>query len=110
MRIGAYQGAEFVTFRGRIVSKVNPTPPSQLVRAVPRGSQLLAAKLKGSKFKTKSDLDAFTECFDKGLKGNFSEDNNPQFVKFGSARDNDSRCDVKGGRLILQGWARYVHA
>jgi len=37
------------------------------------------------------------------LKGTFSEDGKPQFVKFGSARDNDNRCDVKAGKLKLQG-------
>jgi len=95
----------------RIVFKESLSPSSQLVRAVPCGLQLLAAKLKGSKkFNTESDLEAFIECFNNGLKGNFSEDNKPQFVKFGSARDNDNRCDVKGGRLMLQGWARSVHA
>lgn len=66
-----------------------------------------AAKLKGSKFYTESDLQAFTESFDKGLKVNFSDGTRPQFVKFGSVRDNDSRCDVKGGRLTLQGYAKY---
>jgi len=61
------------------------------------------AKFRNSKFDTESDLDTFAERFDKGLKGTFSESNKPQFVKFGSARDNDSRCDVKAGKLTLQG-------
>ena len=61
------------------------------------------AKLKGSKFCSKEDLDTFTECFDKGLKTNFSDDRKPKFVKFVSARENDSRCDIKGGKLTLQG-------
>ena len=87
----------------RIVLKESSSPSLQIGCAVLRGLQLLAAKLKGSRFNTESDLEAFTECFDKGLKGNFSEENKPQFVKFGSGRDNDSRCDVKGGKLTLQG-------
>lgn len=65
------------------------------------------AKFKNSKFDTEPDLDAFTESFDKGLKHTFSE-KKPQFVKFGSARDNDGRCDVRDGRLTLQGWGRSV--
>jgi len=54
-------------------------------------------------------MDAFTERFDKGLKTSFSEDSRPQFVKFGSARDNDSSRGIKGGKLTLQGWASFVH-
>ena len=65
--------------------------------------RLPAAKLKGSKFDNKADLEAFAECFDKGLKGNFSGENKLHPVKFGSLRDNDSRCGVKEGNLRLQG-------
>jgi hypothetical protein len=61
------------------------------------------AKLKGSKFYTESDFEAFTDSFDKGLKINFSEGTRKQFVKFGSLRDNDSQHDVKGGQLMLNG-------
>ena len=64
---------------------------------------ITTAKFKNSKFDTEPDLDAFAESFDKGLKGNFSEDSKPQFVKFGSLRDTDSGCDVKDGKLTLQG-------
>jgi hypothetical protein len=74
-------------------------PPSYRISRSP------TAKFKNSKFNSKSDLDTFTECFDKGLKGIFSEEGKPQFVKFGSARDNDNRCGVKGGKLTLQGQA-----
>ena len=84
--------------------KESPSPSLQLVRAFPLSLQLVAAKLKGSKkFNTESDLEAFTECFNNGLKFHFSEDNKPQFVKFGTVRDNDSSCDIKNGRLTLQG-------
>jgi len=64
---------------------------------------LPTAKFKKSKFDNETDLDAFTDRFDKGLKTNFSEDSKPKFVKFGSARDNDNRCDVKSGQMTLQG-------
>jgi len=46
---------------------------------------------------------AFTDSFDTGLKTTFSDKSKPQFVKFGSLRDNDAACGVKGGKLSLQG-------
>lgn len=97
-RPGAYQGAEFVTFRAKDCAQGK----FESIRRVPGILWFPTARLKNSRF-TESDLDAFTECFDKGLKGNFSEDSKLQFVKFGSLRDNDSRCGVKGGKLALQG-------
>jgi hypothetical protein len=60
-------------------------------------------RLKDSKFDSKEDLAAFTEGFDTKLKETFADSNKPQSVKFGSLRDNDTRCGVKGGRLSLQG-------
>ena len=83
--------------------KESPSPFSQPIRLIPPILRLPTAKFKGSKFDTESDLDAFEDCFDKGLKVSFSEDSKPKFVKFGSARDNNVRCDVKNGQLVLQG-------
>jgi len=64
---------------------------------------LLLARFKNSKFDNKKDLAAFTEAFDTGLKTTFSDNSKPQFVKFGSPRDNDTRCSVKGGKFTLAG-------
>ena len=75
-----------------------------------RDLQIPTAKFKGSNIFTKSDLDAFAVCFDKGLKGNFSEGSRAKFVKFGSPRENDSRRDVKDGQLKLQGYANFFNA
>jgi len=61
------------------------------------------ARLKDSKFDNEQDLAAFTESFDTGLKEAFSDSSKPQFVKFGSLRDNDVRCGVKSGKLSLPG-------
>ena len=63
----------------------------------------LLARLKNSSFDNKQDLAAFTESFDIGLKTTFSDNSKPQFVKFGSLRDNDARCGVKSGKLSLPG-------
>jgi len=61
------------------------------------------ARFKNSRFDNVQDLAAFTESFDTGLKTTFSDKSKPWFVKFGSLRDNDAACGVKGGKLSLQG-------
>ena len=60
-------------------------------------------KLRGSKFNTPDDLDAFSQRFDEGVKRVFSTDQANQHVKFGSPRDNDPECGIKTGRLALTG-------
>jgi len=59
--------------------------------------------LKGSKFDTPEDLDAFSQKFDEGVKRVFSKVQPPQYVKFGSPRDNDPDYGIKAGRLALTG-------
>jgi hypothetical protein len=61
------------------------------------------ASLRNSRFGNEQDLAAFAESFDTGLKETFSDSSKPQFVKFGSLRDNDARCGVKSGKLNLAG-------
>ena len=60
-------------------------------------------KLRGSKFDTPEDLAAFAQKFDEGVKRVFSSDQAPQYVRFGSPRDNDPKCGIKAGRLTLTG-------
>ena len=60
-------------------------------------------RFKNSKFDQEEDLEAFTESFDTGLKAIFSDSSKAQFVKFGSPRDTNARCGVKGGKFTLQG-------
>jgi len=60
-------------------------------------------KLTGSKFNTPEDLDAFSQKFDEGVKRVFSKDQTPQYVKFGTPRDNDPNYGIKAGRLALTG-------
>ena len=60
-------------------------------------------KFRGSKFDTDADLEAFSRKFDEGAKRVFSADQADQYVRFGSPRDNDPSCGVKGGRLTLPG-------
>lgn len=60
-------------------------------------------KLKDSKFDNKQDLDTLTESFDTGLKAAFADNTKPQFIKFGSPRDNNAGCGVKNGKFSVLG-------
>jgi len=62
-----------------------------------------SARFKNSRFDNELDLEAFTERFDTGLRVTFSDSNKPYFVKFGSPRDHDARCGIKGGKFALSG-------
>ncbi|KAF9650957.1 hypothetical protein BDM02DRAFT_3184899 [Thelephora ganbajun] len=77
-----YQGGEVVTARAR---------------------EYAEGRLKNSKFDNKQDLAGLAESFDTGLKTTFSDSSKTQYVKFGSLRDNDTRCGVKAGKLSFLG-------
>ncbi|KAH6918429.1 hypothetical protein BKA70DRAFT_1087615 [Coprinopsis sp. MPI-PUGE-AT-0042] len=49
------------------------------------------------------DLDHIVRCFDKTTKTRFSDDSQPQYVKFGSTRDNDANCNIRFGQLKMDG-------
>ncbi|TFK26684.1 hypothetical protein FA15DRAFT_667159 [Coprinopsis marcescibilis] len=49
------------------------------------------------------DLDHIVRCFDKTTKVRFSSDKQPQYIKFGSTRDNDASCSIRFGQLKLAG-------
>ena len=96
--LGLLQGGEFVTARARamVQSAFHILTIDRLLNPQP-------GKLKGSKFDTPEDLDAFSQKFDEGVKRVFSKVQPPQYVKFGSPRDNDPDCGIKAGRLALTG-------
>jgi hypothetical protein len=50
-----------------------------------------------------ADLDNIVECFDKTTKLRFRNPDEPQYIKFGGARDHDQRCNIRFGQLKLQG-------
>ena len=60
-------------------------------------------QLRGSRFDTPEDLTAFAQKFDEGVKRAFSNDQVPQYVKFGALRDHDPELGIKAGRLTLTG-------
>ena len=96
--LGLLQGGEFVTARARamVQGALYVFLPGRLLNPPP-------GKLRGSRFNTPGDLDAFSHKFDEGVKRVFSNDQAPQYVKFGSLRDNDPDCGIKAGRLALTG-------
>ena len=49
------------------------------------------------------DLDHIVRCFDKTTKLRFRSADEPQFVKFGSTRDNDEDCNIRYGQLKMTG-------
>ena len=49
------------------------------------------------------DLDHIIECFDKTTKLKFQNIDGPQYIKFGSTRDNDPACNIRFGQLKLPG-------
>ncbi|KAG6885087.1 hypothetical protein C0993_005970 [Termitomyces sp. T159_Od127] len=64
-----------------------------------RAKAFLQDFVKGTKFA--DDVEAMTAYFDKFAKQTF--DGNDLFLKFGSARDTDSKLRIRGGRLTLLG-------
>ena len=60
-------------------------------------------KLKYSRFNTPEDLAAFSQRFDEGVKRVFSNDEVLHYVKFSSPRDNDPKCGIRAGKLMLTG-------
>ena len=49
------------------------------------------------------DLDNISDCFDKTTKTRFRNASEPQYVKFGSTRDNDASCNIRFGQLKVSG-------
>ena len=49
------------------------------------------------------DLGHIVSCFDKTTKLRFRSADEPQFVKFGSTRDNDEDCNIRYGQLKMTG-------
>ena len=95
---GLLQGGEFVTARAR--AAIQGTSQHSARWPI---THLQPEKLRGSKFNTPDDLAAFAQKFDEGVKRVFSDDQAPQYVKFGTQRDNDANFGIRAGRLSLTG-------
>ena len=49
------------------------------------------------------DLEHIVRCFDKTTKLRFRNANEPEYIKFGSTRDNDKSYNIRLGQLKLMG-------
>ncbi|KAF9523663.1 hypothetical protein CPB83DRAFT_862441 [Crepidotus variabilis] len=49
------------------------------------------------------DLDHITQCFDKTTKPRFRVEQDPQYIKFGSTRDNDANVNIRFGQMKVAG-------
>jgi len=49
------------------------------------------------------DIDHIIGCFDKTTKPRFRDDQEPQYIKFGSTRDSDPNCGIRFGQLKVDG-------
>ncbi|KAJ2928083.1 hypothetical protein H1R20_g9013, partial [Candolleomyces eurysporus] len=49
------------------------------------------------------DIEHILSCFDKTTKPRFRNKDEPQYIKFGSTRDNDPACNIRFGQLKLDG-------
>ena len=56
-----------------------------------------------------NDLEHIIRIFDKTTKLRFRNAEEPQYVKFGSTRDNDEGCNIRFGQLKLKGWILSFH-
>ena len=73
--------------------------PSQIIDT--HSTQICLDYLQGSTFL--ADLDNIIECFDKSTKLRFRNSDEPQYIKFGGAKDNDPNCNIRFGQLKLLG-------
>jgi len=49
------------------------------------------------------DLEHIVRCFDKTTKLRFRKAEEPEYIKFGSTRENDKSCNIRYGQLKLMG-------
>ena len=49
------------------------------------------------------DLEHIVRCFDKTTKLRFRNTEEPEYIKFGSTRDNDKNYNIRLGQLKLMG-------
>jgi len=49
------------------------------------------------------DIEHIARCFDESGKVRFRDATGPQYIKFGSAKDNDSQVSIRFGQLKLPG-------
>ncbi|KDR71211.1 hypothetical protein GALMADRAFT_143923 [Galerina marginata CBS 339.88] len=83
--ISHFHGSVFVNVLARVSIKITPLPEL----------------LYGSPFL--DDIDHIVRTFDATTKLRFKDRNDPQYIRFGSARDNDETHNIQFGQLKLPG-------
>ncbi|KAI6046251.1 hypothetical protein EDC04DRAFT_2887938 [Pisolithus marmoratus] len=68
-----------------------------------RAQQFLKSKLANSQFGTTEMIQQMTKIFDKTTKLGFRNAEDPQYIKFGTRRDNDPEFGIRSGQLKLAG-------
>lgn len=61
----------------------------------------IIARLQGTRFV--EDVDHIAQCFDKSTKLRFRNLDEPQYIKFGTARDKDPKLDIRSGQMRISG-------
>jgi hypothetical protein len=82
-------------FREYVVAKFGPLSHYII------GEPLCLGYLKGSPFL--DELEYIVCCFDKTTKLRFRNAEEPEYVKFGSTKDNDKSYNIRLGQLKLMG-------
>jgi len=49
------------------------------------------------------DIDHIEKCFDESTKVVFRDSASPQYIRFGSSKDNDPQVNIRSGQLKLPG-------
>jgi len=98
IELGYFQGSLFVNFRATDFLKGSLSYSA---------SQKLIFKKNALEFLSESkflnEIDHIIECFETTTKPRFRNDQDPQYIKFGSTRDSDSNCGIRFGQLKLAG-------
>jgi hypothetical protein len=96
---GYFHGSVFVTFHAREFLEGMSCRNGSIISLVISSACL--DHLSDSPFL--DDLDHIIRCFDKTTKLRFRKAEEPEYVKFGSTRDNDESCNIRFGQLKLMG-------
>lgn len=95
---GHFHGSVFVDIHARVFLE-GSAMPSVIFRALIQ--HYSPAFLQESDYI--DDLDHIIRCFNKMTKPRFRNAESPQYIKFGSTRDNDRQYNIRLGQLKLQG-------
>jgi len=101
--IGHFYGSIFVTVHAKVFLQGKYIDITRITRQ--NNSAFLLDFLKESDFL--DDLDHIVKCFDETTKTRFRNSEEPQYIKFGSLRDNDPHVNIRIGQLKLSGYAVY---